>query len=127
MGIRTISAGAMSVAMAAGCSPSSEAPVSRDAYPQYYAEFCASCHGADATGTAQAPDLTRLSARNGGTFPITEVMSQIDGYGRGGAMPEFGEYVLDDRQVAVELETGEVTTAPERLVGMAEYLAGLQR
>lgn len=115
------------VAVAAGCTPQPEAPVSRAAYPEYFGQYCAACHGADATGTARAPDLTRISARNGGTFPMTAVMSQIDGYGQGGTMPEFGEFVLDDRPVAVELETGEVTTAPERLAGMAEYLRTLQR
>lgn len=113
--------------LGAGCTPTPDVPVGRSAYPQYFAQYCAACHGADATGTGAAPDLTRISARNGGTFPMTMVMSQIDGYGRGGGMPEFGEYLLDDRTVAVELETGEVSAAPERLVGMAEYIESLQR
>ena len=73
-------------------------------------------------------DLTQISARNGGTFPIEKVMSQIDGYRSGPrAMPEFGSYLVDDRTVMVETEPGVFTPAPERLAGMAQYLESLQR
>ena len=47
-----------------------------------------------------APDLTTLSARNGGIFPINYVMSTIDGFNRAlhfsGAMPEFGANGMGD-------------------------------
>ncbi len=97
---------------------------------------CAACHGADARGGGPAaaglavtpPDLTTLSARNGGTFPLVEVMSQIDGYGRGdSAMPEFGGLLAEDRLVPVETEPGITTPTPERLYLMAQYLESLQR
>ena len=67
-----------------------------------YLDNCASCHGADAKGGGPAardlavvpPDLTTISARNGGVFPRDYVMSTIDGLDRGThfdpAMPEFG-------------------------------------
>ena len=54
---------------------------------ELYAEICAVCHGADATGNGPAvpalstpvPDLTRLALRNGGTFPTEEVQKTIAG------------------------------------------------
>lgn len=118
--------GGLAVVVAA-CAPLPDVPVGRAAYPQYFADYCAECHGADARGTDRAPDLTRIAARNGGAFPMVRVMSQIDGYGRGGDMPDFGRFLLDDRQVMVETAPGEFTPAPERLAGMARYLESLQR
>lgn len=112
-------------------------PVTRlDVARQDFADHCAACHGADARGGGPAAagmavpptDLTRLSARNGGDFPLVEVMSQIDGYTRGaGAMPEFGSLLLEDRMVMVETSPGVQTPTPERLVLMARYLETLQR
>lgn len=101
-----------------------------------FAEHCAACHGADARGGGPAaaglplapPDLTGITARNGGSFPLVAVMSQIDGYSRGtGAMPEFGSLLADDRMILVETEPGVQTPTPERLYLMAEYLRSLQR
>lgn len=48
---------------------------------------CSACHGADGKGagpivgylTGSMPDLTQLSANNGGAFPITKFYSTIDG------------------------------------------------
>lgn len=112
--------------------PVAEVEVAR----QNYVDYCYACHGAGGRGGGPAaaslnvapPDLTTLSARNGGTFPLVEVMSQIDGYSRGdGAMPEFGAYLLDDRTVMVETSPGVQTPTPERLLAMARYLESLQR
>jgi mono/diheme cytochrome c family protein len=112
-------------------------PVTRlDVARQDFADHCASCHGADARGDGPAAaglnvppsDLTRISARNGGSFPLVEVMSQIDGYTRGpSAMPEFGGLLLEDEMVMVETSPGVQTPTPERLVLMARYLETLQR
>jgi mono/diheme cytochrome c family protein len=112
--------------------PVAQPPVAR----QDFATHCASCHGTDARGNGPAsagmavapPDLTRISARNGGEFPTVAVMSQIDGYTRGpSSMPEFGDMLLGDRRVLVETSPGVQTPTPERLVLMAEYLRSLQR
>jgi mono/diheme cytochrome c family protein len=54
---------------------------------ELYQEYCASCHGEQAHGDGpvasslkvQVPDLTRISARQGGTFPVDRVRSLIDG------------------------------------------------
>ena len=100
-----------------------------------FANYCASCHGAGGKGDGPAAadlekkpaDLTQLSARNGGVFPIVAVMNQIDGYRSGPrAMPEFGAFLVNDKSVMVETGPGEFTPAPERLAGMAEYIRSLQ-
>lgn len=54
---------------------------------ELYKRFCASCHGASGEGDgpvaaallAKPPDLTRLSARRGGTWPESTVRRIIDG------------------------------------------------
>ena len=54
---------------------------------ELYRVFCASCHGPHARGDgpvaetlkSTVPDLTRIAARNGGTFPAQRVRDTIDG------------------------------------------------
>ena len=102
-----------------------------------YLENCASCHGYDAMGdgpTARAlcvaaPDLTTISARNGGTFPRDQVMSIIDGLNRephfSTAMPEFGAGDLGET-IIVEND-GLGTPVPQKLLVLTEYLESIQR
>jgi len=119
----------------AACTP--EAPVSMG--KSDYDRFCVACHGADGTGDGPAAealgvapaDLTTLSARNGGAFPLVEVMSHIDGYTRrveNGdlVMPEFGPALQEGRLVMVETGPGVTTPTPERLYALARYLETLQ-
>ena len=55
--------------------------------PVLYNAYCASCHGSDAKGggpMAKAlkispADLTRISTRNGGTFPLARISRIISG------------------------------------------------
>lgn len=54
---------------------------------EMFRTFCASCHGADGTGSGPVsktlkspmPDLTTISRRNNGEFPEAKVMRIIDG------------------------------------------------
>jgi len=104
-----------------------------------YQDFCVSCHGASgqgdgpaAAGLAHRPaDLTGITARNGGVFPMVRVMSVIDGYTRRGdqasAMPELGAALQEGPLVLVETGAGVMTPTPSSLVALAEYLRGLQR
>ena len=113
-----------------------DAPGAKATPAEDYAVFCSACHGADGKGDggvaadlAKKPaDLTRLSARNGGTFPTTRVMAQIWGYagakGRG-VMPDFGSLMGGDT-VPYDGGDGIETPTPLRLVGLAEYLKSLQ-
>lgn len=68
----------------------------------FFGQYCATCHGVDAKGdgpmtqmmTIAVPDLTQLSARNGGAFPMLDVIHIIDGRtglrAHGGPMPVYG-------------------------------------
>lgn len=103
-----------------------------------YSEFCVSCHGAEGRGDGpraaaldRAPaDLTGISARNGGVFPMASVLSTIDGYTRARennlTMPEFGVMLEDGPLVMIDTGDGILTPTPERLVALAEYLRSIQ-
>ena len=102
-----------------------------------YLENCASCHGPSGMGDGPAardlavapPDLTTITARNGGVFPTNQVMSTIDGLDRGAhfsaAMPEFGAGDLGET-VIVESE-GLGTPVPVKLLVLTEYLESIQQ
>ncbi len=62
--------------------------ISESAYgPDLYRAYCASCHGKDGRGDGPVapalkvspPDLTRLTARQGGMFPAIEVQAILRG------------------------------------------------
>jgi mono/diheme cytochrome c family protein len=98
-----------------------------------YKTYCASCHGDDAKGTGpmsawlkvQPPDLTRIAARNGGTFPLMRVDRIISGEealpsGHGTrAMPIWGPVFS---QVTRDQDLGRV-----RIDNLARYLRDIQR
>lgn len=104
-----------------------------------YEDFCLSCHGASGRGDGPAAagldhppaDLTRIAARNGGTFPTTRVMSVIDGYTRRGdrasVMPELGVALQEGPVVLYDAGDGVATPTPANLVALANYLQRLQR
>lgn len=98
-----------------------------------FARNCTACHGYDAKGGEAlvggqvAPDLTRISFRNGGDFPKAQILSQIDGYGHGKAkdvMPEFGA-LLEGEQVPVDIN-GTFTPVPRPLAALLVYLESIQ-
>ncbi|MEL6645526.1 MAG: c-type cytochrome [Pseudomonadota bacterium] len=82
-----------------------------------FAAYCATCHGDGARGdgrmgavlTILPPDLTSLAAGNGGVFPVSQVVRQIDGrdplLAHGGVMPLFGDF-FEGEDVAIASETG---------------------
>ena len=128
--------GVMTCILLVGCA--TEAPVSMGRAD--YDRFCVGCHGAGGRGDGPSaaglattpPDLTVLSANNGGAFPLVRVMSHIDGYTRRAegddlVMPEFGPAIQAGRLVPVETAPGVMTPTPERLYALAKYLATLQR
>ena len=69
---------------------------------EYYAQYCATCHGVDGKGegpltqlmTTVVPDLTKLAEMNDGEFPMLQVIHVIDGRtglrAHGGPMPVYG-------------------------------------
>ncbi len=102
-----------------------------------FVEYCEQCHAIDDTGRTDAADrlktrpadLTKIAARRDGVWPMLEVMSIIDGYTKQADarkdMPVIS--ALSDGPI-VELDTGNgiITTVPERLIAMSDYLESLQ-
>ncbi len=102
-----------------------------------FTELCAPCHGASAKGDGELAkslahppaDLTGLSSRHGGVFPMAYVMSKIWGYSHGEApsalMPKFAP-LMEGPTVLVDTGDGIQTPTPLRLVEIAEYLKTVQ-
>lgn len=102
-----------------------------------YGQFCAGCHGAGGRGdgplapliTAGMPDLTRLSRRNDGVFPMLAVVRTIDGRTRlaahGGPMPVWGEVFRDAGQIRLGLE-GSALEVQGRIMALTLYLEAIQ-
>ncbi|MBI3403017.1 MAG: c-type cytochrome [Acidobacteria bacterium] len=92
--------------------------------------YCAVCHGKDGKGAgpaakalAKAPaDLTKLTARNGGTFPDVHVRRYIEGLDEVAAhgsrdMPMWGDLFRSLNR----------DTAQIRVAALAEYLKSMQQ
>jgi len=97
-----------------------------------YGAYCAVCHGSDAKGNGPMakslktapPDLTRIAARNAGSFPLARVRRVISGAEVLGAghgtrqMPVWGPIFS---QVDADRDLGGV-----RIDNLARYLESLQ-
>jgi len=98
---------------------------------------CAACHGEDGRGgtgadglfSKQAPDLTRLAARSGGTFPFDQVVATIDGRGglRGhrSPMPVWGMTFQNHYDAVSGSHLAELM-ARGAILSVALYLAEIQ-
>ena len=101
--------------------------------PDLFRAYCSSCHGIDAKGNGpmmaslkvKPSNLTKISARNGGTFPRMRMERIISGEeqpatGHGSsAMPVWGPIFS---QVTTDVDLG-----PVRIDNLARYLAGIQQ
>jgi mono/diheme cytochrome c family protein len=100
-----------------------------------YRAFCASCHGASATGNGpmaevlkvRPADLTRISERNGGAFPEGRIAAIIDGrleiHGHGpGSMPVWGLTFRESGR-----DTDQETEVRERIKDLVAYLESIQK
>lgn len=102
-----------------------------------YLDACAGCHGEAGGGdgpmseilTVAVPDLTGLSAANGGVFPWLRVVYTIDGRsglrGHGGPMPIFGALFTGDTAVA-DAPDGSPVIVSARVLALVDYLQSLQ-
>ena len=100
--------------------------------PELFKAYCATCHGKDGKGGGPmaaslriAPaDLTRIAARNGGTFPFLEVQKIITGEQQPPSthgtreMPVWGPIFSE---VTWDQDLGRV-----RIYSLAKYLEGIQ-
>jgi mono/diheme cytochrome c family protein len=105
-----------------------------------YDSNCASCHGLKGKGdgpykpflTKSPSDLTVLSKKNGGVFPIDRVYSIIDGReqiggGHGGDMPVWGrEYSLKGGEAYFDVPYDPQAYVRTRILSLAEYISRLQ-
>jgi mono/diheme cytochrome c family protein len=104
-----------------------------------YLNSCAVCHGLEGRGDGplteilmkRPADLTRISDRNGGTFPYARVFAVIDGrflvpsHGER-EMPVWGRQFLVDDVDLYGPAGGEIVTT-ERIHSLAGYIESLQR
>jgi mono/diheme cytochrome c family protein len=104
-----------------------------------YLNSCAVCHGLEGMGDGplteilmkRPADLTRISDRNGGTFPYARVFAVIDGrflvpsHGER-EMPVWGRQFLVDDVDLYGPAGGEIVTT-ERIHSLAGYIESLQR
>ena len=100
--------------------------------------YCWQCHGLNAKGNGPmaemlaipTPDLTALSDRNGGTFPVATVAIKIDGrspmLAHGGDMPLFGPVLSSDQNVALATPTGQPMMVGLPLANLIAYLMSVQ-
>jgi mono/diheme cytochrome c family protein len=104
--------------------------------PQMYTNYCASCHGANATGNGPAApalrfpptDLTTLSKNNGGVFPsahiVTVLQFGVESPAHGSAnMPVWGDLMLS-------LHSGNSNPdmlVRQRIANLTAYLKKLQK
>lgn len=97
---------------------------------QMYTSYCAVCHGKEGKGDgpaakalAKAPsDLTKITARNNGTFPGTKVRRYIEGQDEVAAhgtrdMPMWGDLFRSLNR----------DTAALRVEALTEYIQGMQK
>lgn len=114
----------------------SSAAAEQNSGKQYFMKYCASCHGMDGKGNGpvsrdlntKPADLTLIKKKNGGVFPLDDVMATIDGrrfvraHGER-EMPVWGEIFYEeiDKQRYREL----TTLLKAKII--AEYIVTLQR
>ena len=108
-----------------------------DAVRETYLEYCATCHGLDATGNGptapalilQPTNLTLLSAHNGDEFPTFRVVARIDGrdplVSHGSPMPVYGDF-FEGKGVALPDPAGQPIMTSQPIVDLVAYLEGLQ-
>ena len=125
---------AIAAALAAGAAGAQDARVGERLYTRY----CTACHGAGGTGdgpmsrvlTVEPPDLTRLAARNGGSFPRRRVIWRIDGrdpvLAHGNEMPVYGDLLSGDR-LGIRDNTGETIRSTRPMADLIAFLESLQK
>ncbi len=103
-----------------------------------FAKHCATCHGEAGTGNGpmapalllQPPNLTDLSARNDGAFPMLRVVSRIDGtdplVSHGSPMPVYGPFFEGVQSIALKTDAGQPVMMSQPVADLVTYLQTLQ-
>ena len=106
---------------------------------EIYLENCASCHGREATGNGpmapvllvQPSDLTTLTLRHEGAFPLLRVVMRIDGrdplVSHGSDMPIYGEFFEGVQDVAVKAQSGQPVLVSQPVADLVAFLQEIQQ
>ena len=102
--------------------------------PSIFGNYCAACHGLDGRGNGpvskalkqEVPDLTRLSLRNNGAFPVIHVRTVIT-FGADDLLPAHGSKEMPIwgptfHEIEFDQDLGNV-----RLENVTRYLESIQR
>lgn len=102
-----------------------------------FERHCAACHGLEATGhgpmvtvlTLPPADLTKLSAKDGGAFPLVRVVKRIDGrdplVSHGSPMPVYGDF-FEGQDVMIKSQSGQPIATSQPVADLVAYLQSLQ-
>lgn len=115
-------------------------PVIIEPTEREFLNSCASCHGMDGTGAGfltrlfrgvDPGDLTQLSARNDGTFPMERVFSVIDGRAEVAAhgdrkMPVWGDRYMNAAMSEYGPDEINETRVRNRIYELVHYLQSIQ-
>lgn len=101
--------------------------------------YCSECHGEDGKGdgpksfglSKPAPDLTKLKARNGGTFPRDSLAAVIDGRADialhgGREMPVWGKWFKMEAAEDLGGAEGDENSIKRRVDNLIDYIEELQ-
>lgn len=103
-----------------------------------YRAHCAVCQGIEATGhgpmvtvmTVQPADLTRLTQRYDGVFPLERVAARIDGrdplVSHGSDMPVYGQF-FQGRDVALKTDAGQPLMTSQPIADLVAWLRTIQK
>jgi mono/diheme cytochrome c family protein len=102
-----------------------------------YKAHCAVCHGLEARGNGpmapvlllQPADLTSLTTRHGGAFPLERVAARIDGrdplVSHGSDMPIWGEF-FQGRDVVLKTDAGQPLMTSRPIADLIAWLRTIQ-
>lgn len=105
---------------------------------ELYQHYCATCHGAEATGggpmapalVLQPPDLTTLTARHDGVFPTQRVIDRIDGQdplvAHGSPMPVYGPFFEGVQDVPIKAPSGQPVLVSQPIADLVSFLEAIQ-
>ncbi|MBL8315410.1 MAG: cytochrome c [Rubrivivax sp.] len=114
------------------------AQTGKDLGKREYDNNCASCHGLDGKGHGvfvewlkrSPPDLTSLSRRNAGVFPMANVYDVVEGAGPGHGtreMPVWGrDYSVKAAEYYVDVPYSQEGYVRARILALCEYINRLQ-
>ncbi|WP_323784880.1 cytochrome c [Thalassovita sp.] len=102
-----------------------------------YMRHCATCHGLEANGDGpmapilliQPKALAKLSAENGGEFPMIRMIQRVDGrdplVSHGSSMPVYGEF-FEGNDTALKTSTGQPVMTSRPIADLVAYLLTIQ-